>query len=52
MESQRGGRHGQARDVPREDETKRRLDEIPPGVSVAEHRIRVLHQVSCTILDD
>ena len=40
------------RDVLREDETKQRLDEIPPGVSAAEHRIRVLYQVSCTILDD
>ena len=28
------------------------FDEIPPGVSVAEHRIRVLHQVSCAVLDD
>ena len=39
-------------DVLREDETKRRFDEILPGVFIAEHPIRVPHQVLCTVLDD
>ena len=40
------------REVFREDQVMNRISAVPAGVSVTEHRIRVLHDLAANVLDD
>ena len=40
------------REVLREDQVMNRISAVPAGVSVTEHRIRVLHDLAANVLDD